>query len=126
VPRLFQRGRARFSDDLVHERLLFDGVAGRLQAPLLHHSFKNLEEVLDKVNRYSSAAAAMQQARGRHGSLSRAVASGLWAFFRTYFLKAGFLDGREGFMLAVSNAEGTYYRYLKLLYLQSGNGAGKP
>jgi hypothetical protein len=34
---------------------------------------------------------------------------------RTYFLRAGFLDGREGFMLAVANAEGSYYRYLKLM-----------
>jgi hypothetical protein len=38
---------------------------------------------------------------------------GAWTFLRTYVLRAGFMDGREGFMLAVSNAEGVYYRYLK-------------
>ena len=42
---------------------------------------------------------------------------GWWAFIRTYFLRLGFLDGREGFMLAVANAEGSYYRYLKLMLL---------
>ena len=42
---------------------------------------------------------------------------GWWAFTRTYFLRLGFLDGREGFMLAVANAEGSYYRYLKLALL---------
>jgi hypothetical protein len=42
---------------------------------------------------------------------------GWWAFTRTYFLRLGFLDGREGFMLAVANAEGSYYRYLKLMLL---------
>ena len=42
---------------------------------------------------------------------------GVWTFIRTEFLRAGFLDGREGFMLAVSNAEGAYYRYLKLMLL---------
>jgi hypothetical protein len=42
------------------------------------------------------------------------VLHGLWSFIRTYFLRAGILDGREGFMLAVLNAEHSYYRYLKL------------
>jgi hypothetical protein len=125
VVRLFRRGSARFSDDLVHEKLVFDSEAGCLQEPLLHLSFKNLDEVLDKVNRYSSAAAIMQYERGRRGSLAGAVAHGMWAFVRAYVLKAGFLDGREGFMLAVSNAEGTYYRYLKLMYLHAA-GKDKP
>ena len=52
-------------------------------------------------------------------SSSTAVDRGAWAFVRTYFFKRGFLDGREGFILAVSNAEGTYYRYLKLMYLNA-------
>jgi hypothetical protein len=47
----------------------------------------------------------------------RAVAHGLWTFLRTYLFRAGFLDGREGFLLAVSNAEGTYYKYVKLMLL---------
>jgi hypothetical protein len=60
----------------------------------------------------------MAHRRGRRASLAGAVLRGAWSFFRTYFLKAGFLDGREGFMLAVSNAEGTYYRHVKLLLLR--------
>ena len=117
IVRLFRREAARFSDDLVHERLLVDGQIGQLDGELLHYAFDNLEEVLHKVNRYSSAGAAMMQQRGRTASLSGAVLRGLWSFLRTYVLRGGFLDGREGFMLAVSNAEGTYYRYLKLMLL---------
>lgn len=117
VTRLFRRGSARFSDDLVHERLLVEGVAERLDGLLLHYAFDNLEEVLHKVNQYSSAGAQMMLQRGRQASLSGAVLRGLWSFVRTYVLRGGFLDGREGFMLAVSNAEGTYYRYLKLMLL---------
>ena len=49
--------------------------------------------------------------------LPSASRSGWWAFTRTYFLPRGFLDGREGLMLAVANAEGSYYRYLKLMLL---------
>ena len=113
VLRLFARGRARFSDDLVHERLILDGSVGELTHPLMHESFTSLEDVLHKVDRYSSAGAQMMVARGRRGSVGSAVLHGWWTFVRTYFLRAGFLDGREGFMLAVSNAEGVYYRYLK-------------
>lgn len=117
VVRLFRRGTARFSDDIVHERLVFDGKARILRSPLLHDSFTDLDEVIDKMNRYSSAGARMAQARGKSSSLLLAVGKGLVAFFRTYIVRAGFLDGPEGFMLAVSNAEGTYYRQLKLMLL---------
>lgn len=117
VTRLFRRGRARFSDDLVHERLIVDGSIATLGGPLLHEAFTSAEEVLEKVNRYSSAGAQMAAGRGRRTSLAGAVLRGAWTFFRTYVLKAGFLDGREGFMLAVSNAEGTYYRHVKLMLL---------
>lgn len=120
IVRLFKRGVARFSDDLVHERLLFAGNTGRLEGELLHYAFDNPEEVLRKVNHYSSAGAQMLRQRGRKTTLTGAVLRGLWSFIRTYFLRAGFLDGREGFMLAVSNAEGTYYRYLKLMQLSRG------
>jgi hypothetical protein len=64
--------------------------------------------------------------QGKRASLGKAVAHALWAFLRTYVLQRGFLDGRMGFVLAVSNAEGTYYRYLKLWLLQQKQAAGKP
>jgi glycosyltransferase involved in cell wall biosynthesis len=117
VTRLFRRDSARFSDDLVHERVLVEGTTQTLMAPLLHISYTSLEEVLEKTNRYSSDGAAMAYARGKRASLKMALLHGLWAFFRTYILRRGFLDGKMGFILAVSNAETTYYRYLKLMLL---------
>jgi len=117
VTRLFRRGQARFSDDLVHERLIVEGSVGRLREPLLHEAFSDLEEVLDTMNRYSTAGARMMHDRKERAGLSTALLHGLWSFLSTYFLRAGFLDGREGFMLAISNAEGTYYKYLKLMLM---------
>lgn len=114
VLRLFRRGKARFSDALVHESVQLQGSAARLRQPLLHYSYRDFEDVLSKLNSYSSAASAMLQRRGKRGGLAQAILHGLWAFIRTYFLRAGFLDGREGFMLAVMNAENSYYRYIKL------------
>jgi glycosyltransferase involved in cell wall biosynthesis len=117
VVRLFRRGRARFADRLVHESVQTDGPVGTLETPLLHYTFRTLEQVLDKVNVYSTAGASALHARGKRGSLSKALLHGIWAFVRTYVLLLGFLDGRQGLMLAISNAEGTYYRYLKLSFL---------
>jgi glycosyltransferase involved in cell wall biosynthesis len=117
VTRLFRRSRARFSDDVVHERLIADGPVRRLRGELLHYAFDSAEEVLRKVDQYSTAGAQRMHARGRRATLAGAVLRGMWSFVRTYFLRLGFLDGREGFMLAVSNAEGTYYRYVKLILL---------
>lgn len=117
VTRLFRRQTARFSDDLVHEKIVTSSTVGRLKSHLLHESYRSFEAVLDKSNRYSSAGAQSLLNKGRAASLGTALGHGFWAFFRTYFLRLGFLDGRMGFVLAVSIAESTYYRYLKLWLL---------
>jgi glycosyltransferase involved in cell wall biosynthesis len=116
--RLARRGKGRFTEHYLHANLQVQGSVGTLRESIVHYSFRDMESVLEKVNRYSSANARDMVSAGRRGSLGRAVASGLWAFVRTYFLRLGFLDGRWGFMLAVSNAEGTYYRYVKLWLMQ--------
>ena len=92
----------------------------------MHEAIRDLDEALVKMNSYSTASAMMQHERGGKATLAGALWHGAWTFLRTYVLRAGFLDGREGFMLAVSNAEGAYYRYLKLMLLaekqEKGNG----
>ena len=117
VLRLFPRAHGKFSEDLVHEKVIFNGKIKSLKVPLIHTSYDDLEDVLDKTNRYSTAGASMMHANGKTSSLSKAILKGLWAFIRTYFIRLGFLDGRMGFVLAVSNAEATYYKYLKLFLL---------
>ena len=121
VRRLFKRGAARFSGAPVHESLQVSGPVGRLGHPLEHWSFRTLEQVLDKVNRYSSLSASVVVGRGGRPTLATAVLHGVAAFIRTYVLKRGFLDGSHGFMLAVSNAEGSYYRYVKAMLLARQN-----
>ena len=73
VCRLFRRGRARFSDDLVHERLIVDGRVARLKRPIDHDSIESWAEAEDKIRRYSQAAAQQMAARGRRGSRLRAA-----------------------------------------------------
>jgi glycosyltransferase involved in cell wall biosynthesis len=115
VRRLFRRGAARFSDATVHESLVTDRPVGRLDEPIVHYSFRTMDEVIAKMNRYSSDSAAALAARGEAPGLASAIVHGLAAFLRTYVFKLGFLDGRRGFLLAVSNAEGSYYRYVKAM-----------
>ena len=126
VCRVFKRGHARFSDDLVHEKIISTGPVWNFQGLLMHDSFQNLDQVLHKLNQYSREGALNLQRKGKKSGLGKAIGHGLWAFFRTYVLRRGFLDGREGFILAVSNAEGTYYRYLKLMYLNESSAATPP
>jgi glycosyltransferase involved in cell wall biosynthesis len=113
VVRLFRRGRARFSDDLVHERVVCAGAVGRLATPLEHHPVLRIEDAIRRIDTYSTAGAAMLGASGRRISFASGITHGIWSFLRAYIWRRGFLDGREGFLLAVANAEGTYYRYMK-------------
>lgn len=117
VVRLFRRGQARFSNDLVHEQLLPTVPVKALRHSLLHYSYLDFSQVLRKTDAYSTAAAQQAFAKGKRASLGQALGHGLWAFVRTYLLRAGFLDGAHGLALAISNAQASYYKYLKLWHL---------
>jgi glycosyltransferase involved in cell wall biosynthesis len=117
VERLFQRGSARFSNDLVHERLIPSGSVVKLKNHMLHYSFMNYSQVLQKIDRYSSASAEQAFAKGKRSSPLAAIGHGAWSFFRTYVIRLGFLDGPQGFSLALANAQGSYYRYMKICEL---------
>lgn len=113
---LFRRTKAKFVTSLVHESIDIQGRIGKLKGKIYHLAFPNLTLVLKKMNDYSSMSAEQKMLQGKKGSLAKAITHGVWTFLRGYILRLGFLDGREGFLLAISNAEGTYYRYLKLMY----------
>jgi len=117
VDRLFLRNQARFSDHLVHERLLPFGKVEQLTHSLIHFSYRNFEQVIEKVNTYSTLGAQQAFKEGKSSSVASAISHGTWAFFRTYVLRLGFLDGWHGLALAISNGQASYYKYIKLLHL---------
>ena len=117
--RLGRRAVAGFTDHFLHAHMTVAGSVADLRSPLIHFSYPDLHDVLEKLDRYSSGHARDMLARGRRGSLGKAVIHGVMAFVRTYVLRLGFLDGQRGLMLAIYNAEYTYYKYLKLMFLQS-------
>lgn len=73
----------------------------------------NLAQVQEKMERYSTASAQQAFARGKTASPLKAILHGAWSFFGP-ILRAGFLDGPQGFSLALANAKGSYLRYIKL------------
>jgi glycosyltransferase involved in cell wall biosynthesis len=117
VLRLFRRDLGRFTNVLVHETIEVKGNTKILQEPIIHYSYTSLEQLLTKINKYSSAGAKEAQKKQASSGLGKALLRGSWAFFRAYCLRLGFLDGSAGFIAAISKAEETYYRYLKLSFL---------
>ena len=116
--RLVKREKAGFTDHFLHAHMTVSGSKADLRESLIHYSYRDLDDVLEKLNRYASGNAKDLDNKGVKGSLGKAIAHGFWAFVRTYVFRAGFLDGRYGFILAVYNAESTYYKYLKLMAIQ--------
>ncbi len=115
-PQLFKKGTLVFSQDMVHEAYT---IHSSQQPGYLHHAiwqvpFKNLEEVMHKANKYSTLGAVKLAENGKQATMGKALARGLWSFFKLYFLKRGILDGWPGFVIALGNFEGTFYRYAKL------------
>jgi len=112
-PQLFRKGAMRYTLEPVHEgyEMLTGRPPGRLAQSIWQFPFRNLEEVIRKMNRYSSLGA--EKLAGRRVGMSSALAHGIWAFVKHYVFKRGFLDGWAGFAIAVGNFEGTFYRYAK-------------
>jgi len=113
--RLFRKGAASFEKRLVHEDAkLIEGVSRQLNHALLHHSYPTLADYIDHMNRYSSLGAEMAVASGRRGfSLFNIVVRPLATFIYNYFLRLGFLDGREGLLLHLYHAVYVSWKYAK-------------
>ena len=114
VTRLFRRGKGRFTESRVHERLDIDGPVGELASDLLHYTDPSLTHYLEKFNKYTSLAADELTDEGRSFRLSQITIRPLWTFFRMYFLKLGFLDGFAGFILCVLSSCYVFTKYAKL------------
>jgi len=117
--RLFRRNTARFKEVPIHESLIVEGEIGKIKEIMWHDSFASLEEIINKMNKYSTLSAINFKAEGKSAGILKAFFRGLWTFLRGYIFKFGFLDGKYGFLLAIANAEGCFYKYIKLSLLEN-------
>lgn len=113
VTRLYNRKQTCFSDAQVHESIRIEGMQTiPLDNPLIHYSYDSTEQFLAKMQSYSTLFA--QQNAGKKSSLTKAIVHAWAAFFKSYFIKKGIFDGREGFIISLYNANTAFYKYLKL------------
>jgi glycosyltransferase involved in cell wall biosynthesis len=117
--RLFDRRRARWSDDVVHEHVVADGPVVRLRGDLLHLSAESIDAYIAKQNRYTSLQADALFARGQSATFAQLAISPLARFLRFYVVKLGFLDGAAGFAHIAIGAFASFLKYAKLRALRA-------
>jgi O-antigen ligase len=125
--RLFNRSGARFSDDLVHEKILLPpGRIRKLNGRLLHYTHRDFGHYLEKNRHYAWLGAQKRFTAGKKGfGLTGAVLRALWTFLQIYFFRLGFLDGRAGFLAAVMYSQGSFNKYAGLWALQQEAALGQ-
>jgi len=112
--RLFRRGVGHFVPRAVHESVEVDGPVGRLRNALVHRSYRDTADFLERANRYSSLAAEDWIRRGGRSRPTDLVLRPLARFGSMYLARAGFLDGWRGFLLATLYAYYVFIRSVKI------------
>lgn len=118
--RLFNKHKARWVGDFVHESVKLEGSVGHLSANVLHFTCDSLSEHLRSMDRYTTLAAQEMVSRGETAGLARLMFDPPWTFLRTYILKAGFLDGPEGLAIAYMAALYNFLKYAKAQHMSPG------
>jgi len=120
-PRLFNRMNARWSDDLVHEKVLYAVTPGTLQGDLLHDSSDDLTAYLERQNRYTTLAARQAYELGRSAGFFHLLLSPVVRFFKFYVFRLGFLDGMPGLLHISIGCINSYLKYAKLIELRKAD-----
>ena len=111
--RLYNRHKAKWMGDFVHESVKVEGRIGHLEANLLHFTCDSLSEHVKTLDRYTTLAAQELAARRVPIGWLRLIVEPPWTFVRTYFFRLGFLDGLEGLIIAYMAAFYTFLKYSK-------------
>lgn len=112
--RLTRKNCARWTGELLHERLAGTGKVGYLRGDLLHRPYKNLGDHLRRIDLYSELWASRERSRGRKARSFDLVLRPAASFLKMYVFRAGFLDGMQGFVASAMGAWYTFLKYAKL------------
>ncbi len=118
--RLFDRRKAKWVGEFVHESVTVDGPVGHLTSNLLHFTCDSLSQHLRTMDRYTTLAAEEIVARGKSVTFSQLLFEPPWVFLRTYVFKLGFLDGVEGMAVAYMAALYNFVKYAKARDMSPG------
>jgi len=127
VVRLYPRSQAGYGAATVHEKVEYSTALQRreLRGDLLHYTYRDMEHYLVKSAGYAAAWAAQRQQQGRRGSLLQGMLHGVGCFVKMYLLRWGFLDGKQGLLLALLSAHSTFVKYADLWTRCQKNSTGQ-
>ncbi len=111
--RMFNRKFGGFNNKLVHESVVVDCDRGRIHSPLYHYTYPTIQSHFLKINKYTDISSRELIQQNKHYSVAASVFFGINKFMKMYFLKLGFLDGKEGLLLCINSALGIYLKYIK-------------
>lgn len=116
VLRFYPVKLTQYNESLVHEKVIVhkNMQTKNLTGNLLHYTYRDLEHYLVKSAGYAAAWAEQRQLKGKKASISQGLVHSLGCFFKMYLLKAGFLDGKQGFLLSILSAHSTFVKYADL------------
>jgi glycosyltransferase involved in cell wall biosynthesis len=112
--RLFRKDRARWEGEYVHERLVIEGKIQKLSGSIHHFTYRNISEHLDRINKFSELGAQKLYVNGKKCRWRHLVFMPFFRFAKSFFWRAGFLDGYPGFIVSVLNGYSIFLRYAKL------------
>ena len=112
--RLFRKGHGKYSEDIVHEAFLTTETKGKLQGKINHYTYKDIYHHIEKSNKYTSMMAEKMYKNGKKSNIFKILFKPLFQFFKSYFLRLGFLDGLVGYYAAATAAFYTFLKYKKL------------
>ncbi|MDD7392234.1 MAG: glycosyltransferase family 2 protein [Fusobacterium gastrosuis] len=119
--RLFKKNSGRFNENNVHEEFITNSHIGKINEYILHHSYSDLEDYFTKFNKYTTLGAIEYYKKNKKASLVSIVLNPIYKFIRMYFFRLGFLDGLEGFILAITSSLYTMVKYYKLKEIYRNN-----
>lgn len=122
--RVFDKRKAEWNGNLVHEAIKFNdesSKAGQLKGDILHYTYQSYSEFNLQTEHFSTLSAQAYFEQGKQASFWKIIFNPIWAFFKAYFLRLGFLDGFNGFVICVQTANITFLKYSKLRELYRNN-----
>ncbi|RLA73601.1 MAG: glycosyltransferase family 2 protein [Epsilonproteobacteria bacterium] len=117
IKRVFDKTTTKYNTNLVHEDILTKGLKiEELQGNIKHYSYNSISDFIIKIDRYSTLFA-NEKVGIKNSTPLKAILSSMFAFFKTYVLRLGFLDGYVGLLISYSRASVVFYKYIKLYEL---------
>lgn len=125
VLRLFQKHAGKFSEDIVHEKLICSGKTAILKNRLFHNSYRTRYEWAQQMQKYAEMSALLRYKQGKKSYLWKALLNSAWIFFRSYILRQGFRDGATGLLFACLNAKSSFQKNIMVWRLNQSDTTAK-